>query len=108
MHRSTHDVFFGGYPPFMRIMGADASWGRISEVMGDGKMADSRQTDEHAQEIDNTGAKFRRRGVIAGAAALVVALTARSAQSVGATTQFTNNGYTASDGFDPNPDGVQG
>src|SRR5262249_20351981 len=56
-------------------------------------MADTRQTDEHARKQSNVSTKLRRRGLVAGAAALVAGVLAqRTAQPVGATHQTEDLG----------------
>jgi hypothetical protein len=69
-------------------------------------MAVQEHADEHAQEVTDTTHKLKRRGPIAGAAALVVGLAARSSQPVDAAQLVGTNNYTGS--LDANADGVQG
>lgn len=70
-------------------------------------MAETPPADGHARESDTSGTKLRRRGLIAGAAALVAAAVAtRTAQPVGASQLVGTYGFT--DTPDSSHDGVQG
>jgi hypothetical protein len=73
-------------------------------------MAAPRPADEHAREpaeTDRAPAQLRRRGLVAGAAALVAAaLATRIAQPVGATQLVGTNNFNGA--LDTNADGVQG
>jgi len=79
--------------------------------MGMGKMSEERQADAHALETTDTTQRIKRRGLIAGAAALVAAMLTKQERHVGAfsgTTTFAiaANGYNGSQ--DNLNDGIQG
>lgn len=78
---------------------------------GDGEMVALRPTDEHAQAADDapldTHPALKRRGLIAGAAALAAgAFAMRTASPVDAAPLVGTNNFPG--GPDPNADGVQG
>ncbi len=72
-------------------------------------MTDQRQADACTRETTDSARRIKRRGLIAGAAALVAVALARQEPSVGAfsntgTYSSAANGYNG--GQDSNPDGV--